>query len=576
MTPEVRLFRHARALHHSRRRTLELHDQRLAARRSPLLSLPRWRIQARPRGKHRCAEWALKSYLSITFGDTSDTSEQSSAVVFSMSEYPLIVGRYALFAPIASGGMASVHIGRLLGSFGFARTVAIKRLHQNMAQSPEFLAMFLDEARLAARIHHTNVVQTVDVVAMDNELLLVMDYLSGAALSKVLASERKAGQLTPHRVAVDIMVGVLNGLHAAHEAKNESGEPLHIVHRDVSPQNILVGTDGVARLLDFGIAKAVGGAHFTRPHQIKGKLRYLSPESITGQAVTRASDIYSASVVLWEMLAGRRLFDAEKEIEVVRQVLQSNLPAPSSVRPHISRRLDEIVMRGLDRNPAYRHATARDMALALEAAVTPVNRSAVSEWVISNVGDEIRERDQRVAQIEREVQGEGTAAAHRLQAGGAVSAENPVDQRTVSHASESGSAPSLSVETVDHRPRPGRSHRGWPLLFSALSCAALFAAGLWVRTRTSAPSVEMSPTVVQLADIPATAKPEPMEPAPSDPETPIVDPSQLPLLEVTPPSSLHTTSLAPKRPGKLARPAQRLVQAPPRKLSVGDRIYRRD
>src|SRR5262245_51026591 len=169
-----------------------------------------------------------------------------------------VIGRYALHGELASGGMATVHLGRLLGPVGFSRTVAIKRLHAQYAQDPEFVSMFLDEARLAARIRHPNVVPTLDVVATSGELFLVMEYVPGESLSRLARAARDRMERMPPRIVSAIMSGVLHGLHAAHEAKSERGEPLGIVHRDVSPQNVLVGTDGVARVLDFGVAKAAG------------------------------------------------------------------------------------------------------------------------------------------------------------------------------------------------------------------------------------------------------------------------------------------------------------------------------
>ena len=184
---------------------------------------------------------------------------------------PRIVDRYALFDVIATGGMASVHLGRLMGPVGFSRTVAIKRLHENFARDPEFVAMFLDEARLVARIRHPNVVQTLDVVASAQELLLVMEYVPGESLALLIKRARAAGKFIPIPIVVDIVTGLLNGLHAAHEATNEKGEPLNVVHRDVSPHNILVGTDGVTRVLDFGIAKAVGLVHNTTRRRGEGQ-----------------------------------------------------------------------------------------------------------------------------------------------------------------------------------------------------------------------------------------------------------------------------------------------------------------
>jgi serine/threonine protein kinase len=216
-----------------------------------------------------------------------------------------IIGRYALSEEIAHGGMATVHIGRLRGSAGFARTVAIKRPHPQYARDPEFVAMFVDEARLAARIHHPNVVSTLDVVAREGELFLVMEYVQGESLSRLVHLARQRRERVPEPMVASIVAGVLHGLHAAHEARGEGGELLGLVHRDVSPQNVLVGTDGVARVLDFGVAKAAGRIHTTRNGELKGKLAYMSPEQLCGE-VTRMTDVYAAGVVLWEALAGAR------------------------------------------------------------------------------------------------------------------------------------------------------------------------------------------------------------------------------------------------------------------------------
>jgi serine/threonine-protein kinase len=194
---------------------------------------------------------------------------------------PTIIGRYALFDRIAAGGMASVHLGRLFGEGGFTRTVAIKRLHAQLALDPDFASMLLDEARLCARIHHPNVVATLDVVSAEAELFLVMEYVVGESLVHLLrASEASPDRASPALVA-SVMSGVLHGLHAAHEATSDRGELLGIVHRDVSPHNVLVGVDGVARVLDFGVAKALGRVHTTEEGTLKGKVSYMAPEQIS-------------------------------------------------------------------------------------------------------------------------------------------------------------------------------------------------------------------------------------------------------------------------------------------------------
>lgn len=296
--------------------------------------------------------------------------------------------------------MATVHFGRLVGAVGFSRTVAIKRLHPQFAKDPDFVTMFLDEARLAARVVHPNVVTTIDVVPIDDEVFLVMEYIHGEALSKLIRAARRSGGLVPPAIASAIMSGALHGLHAAHEAKSERGEPLNIVHRDVSPQNILVGLDGVARVLDFGVAKAAMRAQSTRDGQMKGKVSYMAPEQLRGKGVDRRTDVFAAGIVLWETLTGRRLFDGDDPGEVLTKLLEARIPSPSEVEPRVPAELDTVVMRALDRNSEARFATAREFAIALEHAGQTALPRHVGEWVESIGGEPMARRAQQVAEIE--------------------------------------------------------------------------------------------------------------------------------------------------------------------------------
>ena len=312
-----------------------------------------------------------------------------------------LVGRYALFDEIASGGMATVYLGQLQGSGGFARTVAIKSLHPQFAKDPEFVSMFLNEARLAERIRHPNVVPTLDVVASRGEVVLVMEYVHGETLSRILRRLKASGRRTPLSFLLRIMSDVLQGLHAAHEARDERGVPLQIVHRDVSPQNVLVGTDGVARLLDFGVAKAAGSAHSTREGQIKGKISYMAPEQLTGAGVTRETDVYAASVLFWEALTGARLISGENELDLIAQLIKRDIPPPSQLVPDIPRALEAVVMRGLEAMPEDRFATAREMCMALaECGVTQAASIAVGEWVQNLAADTLAERSAKISAIE--------------------------------------------------------------------------------------------------------------------------------------------------------------------------------
>ena len=323
-------------------------------------------------------------------------AEQSSA------DYRGNLGRYALYGEIAAGGMATVHLARLLGSVGFARTVAIKRLHPHLAKDPDFVAMFLEEARLAARVRHPNVVATLDVVSEDNELFLVMEYVAGESLSRLVRKSREAGKRVPPRFVVGIMCAALEGLHAAHDATSERGAALGIVHRDISPQNIHVGLDGVARVLDFGIAKATNRVIETRTDQIKGKVAYMPPEQLAKGNIDRRADVYSAAVVLWEALTGKRLFKADDIAALVYSIINEDVDPPSKYDPSLPAAIDAIVMRGLDRDANNRFASAREMAIALERAIAPAPAREIAAWMKEVAGDALAWRIELVHRIEAE------------------------------------------------------------------------------------------------------------------------------------------------------------------------------
>jgi eukaryotic-like serine/threonine-protein kinase len=415
-----------------------------------------------------------------------------------------IIGRYAVYDPIASGGMATVHYGRLLGPVGFSRTVAIKRLHPQYAGDPEFVSMFLDEARLAARIRHPHVVPTLDVVATEGELFLVMDYVPGESLSRLVRAAKARGERVPPRIAVAILSGVLQGLHAAHEAKNEQGEPLGIVHRDVSPQNILVGSDGQARVLDFGVAKASGRVQTTREGQLKGKISYMAPEQLAGQTLDRRSDIYSAAVVLWEALTGERLFAADNEGAVVARVLEGAAEAPSAgmrragplpadLDPKALEALDRITLKALSIDPDRRFATAREMALALEECMAPATAAQVSSWVEASAKAVLAERAGHVAEIESSSAIDFVVDPSALVASSPSASSGPINEMpTVSMQSNpsnpipepSSQLSSVSVVAMGHPTQKGRSRRG---LLLGVAAALILALVAFVVARSTRP-----------------------------------------------------------------------------------------
>jgi len=290
------------------------------------------------------------------------------------------IGDYQLLARLGSGGMAAVYLGRRRGLAGFERRVAIKVCHNHLREDPDFVAMFLDEARLAAAIHHPNVVSTIDV-RDDDKLYMVMDYVEGVALSALYRQARRTSQpLSPAHMSA-IVSDALRGLQAAHEVTDRDGRPLKLIHRDVSPQNLIVGVDGSTRILDFGVAKAEARMFSTRGSVLKGKISYMAPEQLKSGVTSQKSDLFGMGVVLWEGLTGQRLFVGDTNADTIRLAISGPIRRPSAIVDGIPEPLDAMVMRALSRDPDQRFATAREMADALRGAVDPASPASVTELV---------------------------------------------------------------------------------------------------------------------------------------------------------------------------------------------------
>lgn len=311
--------------------------------------------------------------------------------------------------------MATVHIGAARGPVGFTRVVAIKELHPHLAEDSRIRSMFVDEAYIVSRIRHVNVVQLHDVTADHGALTLVMDYVKGVSLHDLACMAEAAGERMPQPIAFGIACDLLAGLHAAHEARGENGELLGIVHRDVSPHNVMVGADGVARLLDFGIAWAKRrSVAQTEDGKLKGKLAYMAPEQFEERGVDRRADIYSAAIVLWEMLSGKRLFEPHDLPALVIKKLDASVDRPSERRRSIADSVDAVIMRALMRDPGIRYQTARDMLLTLERNAHRATPAEVAEWVGRIAHARLAELDAAADQLCEQVEASDAGGGQEL------------------------------------------------------------------------------------------------------------------------------------------------------------------
>jgi serine/threonine protein kinase len=362
------------------------------------------------------------------------------------------LGRYEVLAKLASGGMAVVYVASAQGAAGFERIVAIKVLHANLAYEEEFIHMFLDEARLAALIRHPNVVSTIEISdSMETGYYLVMEYIEGDHLGALLSGAHKAGASLPVPVVLRIILDALSGLSAAHNLHDDAGRAVSVVHRDVSPHNILVGRDGVSRLTDFGVAKAEDRLTHTREGQVKGKLAYMAPEQAsTGVSDTR-SDLFSMGIILWECVTGRRLFRAESTAATLTRLLSEEIALPSAIDASLAP-LDSVLRKALDRDPSLRFQTAEEFIEAIESSARGLaglaSRRAVGKAVKQYAADKLA-RDRRLIM--------GAQRSLRDGAPLRVSELPPATESSLSSLSRSKPSGIFSNLTTAGRRRRGRS-----------------------------------------------------------------------------------------------------------------------
>jgi serine/threonine protein kinase len=304
--------------------------------------------------------------------------------------------RYRVIEKLASGGMAEVFRAESAGLEGFKKQVAIKRVLPHLSEKKKFISMFLDEARLSAHLSHSNCVQVFDIGVGDNAYFIVMEYVDGADLKAVLETLKKQGRTLPVEEAVFIAIKICEGLSYAHELADQEGRPFGVVHRDVSPPNVLMTKYGEIKIVDFGLAKASSQLEKSEPGIIKGKFSYLSPEAALGKEVDHRTDIFAVGIILWEMLAARRLFLGDTDFATVKLVQQAVVPPLTKTNPKVLPALETIVNKALARDPTQRFQSTRELAISLNDWLyqygKPVGSFKIATLVQSTVRDKQRTR----------------------------------------------------------------------------------------------------------------------------------------------------------------------------------------
>ena len=467
-------------------------------------------------------------------------------------------GKYEILRRIAVGGMAEIYLARAVGLEGFEKLVVLKRILPQYADNEEFVHMFLDEARVAATLHHSNVVQVYDIGSVDGQYFLSMEFLHGQDGRQLMKACATRHAPLPRQNALAIAIGVCAGLHYAHE-RIVDGRPLDLVHRDVSPQNVFVTYDGGIKLLDFGIARASSRLTETRGGTLKGKIAYMSPEQCGGFPLDRRSDIFAAAIILWEMTVGRRLFTGSSDFEILRKVKEEDAPAPSTVISDYPRALERIVMKGLARDREQRYATAEEMQIDLEDFARD-QRLAVSPVHLGRFVRDLFKPELEAWQ----------AAERAGQTGEPVVQTTPSGNLIRTETSLSGPVPPqmhTDPDAADAMSLQPKHRRGIIAAIVGVLGGSLIT---WLIIRPAAPRtvyVEPSPTAASAPAQEPRTLPEPAElPAPATPTpTATATPTATPTRETT------AAKMTPKRAAAIHKPPVRRApnKPPSKKLPAG-------
>ena len=422
--------------------------------------------------------------------------------------------RYRVLCEIGQGGMASVHLALLSGDAGFRKLVALKQPKAGLSQDSEFLEMFMNEARLAARLNHPNVVQTYEVGRHDSEPFIAMEFLEGQPLHRL---QRVAPTGIPLAIHLRIIAEALAGLHHAHELRDFSGAPLSVVHRDVSPQNVLVSYDGQAKVVDFGIAKAATHASFTDLGLVKGKLPYMSPEQTLGETLDRRADLFAIGVMLWEAAAGRRLWPGESARSRLRLLSLGEIPPFSQLDHEVPDELERICRRTLEYSPARRYQTAAELEADLEALRAEPGLHATRRDVVAFMHTHFDAQRKRMLQLIEAELGHfslnDVVPLPSAPLGNKPEQEIPKTRRvlapvssllTLDEREETGSSIAPAMATVNGKLEAPRSGRRWLGLLIAGIAAAPTLALIWNAHSSTSNAASPASSSVALASLAAS------------------------------------------------------------------------
>lgn len=440
---------------------------------------------------------------------------------------PRSLGKYEILRALATGGMAEIFVGRAHGIEGFEKVVVIKRLRPEVSADPQFVNMFMDEARVLSGLQHSNIVQIYDVGSSDGCFFFAMELLRGEDVRSIVKRVRRTSSSLPLEHAVFITMSLLAGLHYAHQKCSPDGVPLGIVHRDVSPSNVFVTYDGDVKVIDFGIAKTTIQSAQTRFGVVKGKIRYMSPEQCTSRAIDRRSDIFSAAIVLWELTTGRRLFSGS-DYDIMKQIIETDAPPPSRFLPDCPPELERILVKGLQRDADERYSTAQEMQADLDAFAREQRLSASSLALGRFMSDVFADRIEAWGAAERSSRGfashvgEVLEASHitgtpsRQGSGSSGGASPPTGKRAApttevldlvpepvaaSKPADFDTAAPTTLDRARPRPRSSATYLGGGVLLAAVA-----GAGVWtLLTRASPPRAPSSAATLELSAQPVSA-----------------------------------------------------------------------